>query len=221
MVVTRPQHRFTVDEYERLIEAGILATDLRVELIHGVIVQMSPIGGPHIACVNRANRSATRQLPDEYYVQIQGPIRMPEDGEPVPDLAIVRVGYDERRPPLPQDVLLLAEVSDTSLRYDRGTKLPLYAAAGIAEAWIFNLNARRLERYTDPAPGGYRTVAYAEAGQGLDSTVVPGLVFETDELFGPQEGRGERRPAGRDRRLRRAVARPVRRPPRAGGDDAG
>jgi Uma2 family endonuclease len=221
MVVRRPQHRFTVEEFERLIEADVFAPDLRVELIHGAIVEMSAIGGPHNACVNRTNRFASQRIASDYYVQVQGPIRLPEYGEPVPDLAIVRVGYDERRPPEAADVLLVVEVSDSTLRFDRGTKLPIYAAAGITEAWIFNLNARRLERYSEPGPDGYRAVAYAEASQRFESTVLPILVFVPDELFGPQESGGGRRSADRDRRLRRALARPVRRPPGAGGGSAG
>jgi Uma2 family endonuclease len=165
--------------------------------------------------------SPDRSTADDLYVQIQGPIRLPEDAEPVPDLAIVRVGYDERRPPLAEDVLLVGEVSDSSLVFDRRTKLPLYARAGIREAWIFNLNARRLERYVEPGLAGYQSVAYVEAGQRLKATVLPDLAFATDELFGPQEGRGERLPADRDRRVRRTLTRPVRRPPRPCGGSAG
>jgi Uma2 family endonuclease len=185
MSVPRPLHKFTVDDYERLIELGILGEDERVELIHGEIVEMSPIGARHIACVRESNRSCHRQLGDDVYIHIQSPIRLPGDGEPEPDVSLVRPGYDQRHPPLAQDTFLVIEVSDSSLEYDRTQKLPLYAAAGIPEAWIFNLIGNRIERHIDPGPDGYRTVAFAEAGQHLASTVLPELTFDAAELLGP------------------------------------
>ena len=184
MSVPRPHHRFTVDEYEQMIEVGILEEDDRVELIRGEIVEMSPIGGRHNDCLLLLNRWANRQVGDDVFVQIQGPIRLPEDGEPQPDLALIRATYERRKPPLATDVILVLEVADSSLEYDRSTKLPLYAEAGIPEAWLFNLVATRIERHTDPASGGYRTVAYAEFGQRLPSTVLPTLVFDARELLG-------------------------------------
>ena len=184
MSVPRPHHRFSVDDYEQMIEVGILREDDRVELIRGEIVEMSPIGGPHNACLNRLIRLSRRQLGDDVYLQIQGPIRLPDDGEPQPDFAVVQVGFDERRPPTTAFVLLVGEVADSSLEYDRNTKLPLYAAAGIPEAWLFNLVAYRIERHTDPGPSGYRTVVFAEAGQQLASTVLPDLTFDAAELLG-------------------------------------
>lgn len=185
MVVSQPRHLFSVDEYERMGEAGILGEDDRVELIHGEIVTMSPIGGPHVPCINRSTRALTRQIDgEEYFVQVQCPIRIPRmRSEPQPDLAIVRVGYDERRPPEASEVLLVIEVSDSTLAVDRAVKVPLYAAANIPEAWLFNLPAKRLERHTDPQPGGYRSVAYAERGQRLPSTVLPDVVFDADEIL--------------------------------------
>jgi len=185
MADPRPRYRFSVDDYERMGEVGILGEDDRVELIYGEIEYMSPIGGPHLTSVNRANRALTRQTDGaEYYVQVQGSIRIPDQrSEPQPDLAILRVGYNEWKPADAKDVVLVIEVSDTTLDYDRGVKLPLYAAAGIPEAWLFNLGAKRIERHTDPRADGYRTVAYAERGQRLASTMLPNLVFDTDELL--------------------------------------
>ncbi len=185
MADPRSKYLFSVDEYERMGEVGILGEDDRVELIYGEIEFMSPIGGPHVSCLNRSNRAVTRQIDgDTYFVQIQCPIRIPNKrSEPQPDLAIVRVGYDERRVPDASDVRLVVEVSDSSLEFDRSVKLPLYAAAGIPEAWLFNLGAKRIERHTDPQPDGYRSVAYAERGQRLASTVLPDVVFNADELL--------------------------------------
>ena len=145
---------------------------------------MSPIGGSHNMCLNRINRSAHRQVGDEVYVQIQGPIRLPDDSEPQSDVAIIRSGFDERRPPTTEYVILVGEVADSSLESDRSIKLPLYAQAGIPEAWRFNLVAYRIERHTEPGPDGYLTVAFAEAGQQLASTVLPDLAFDAAELLG-------------------------------------
>jgi Uma2 family endonuclease len=186
MAVSRPHHRFTVDEYERMGEVGILREDDRVELIRGEIVQMSPIGARHVACLRGANRACYRQLGDDVFIHVQDPIRLPQDGEPQPDLALVRPTYDQARVPSAGDVFLVVEVADPSLEYDRGVKLPLYAEAGIPEAWLFNLIANRIERHTDPGAGGYRTVVFAEEGQLLPSTVLPVLVFDASELLGLQ-----------------------------------
>lgn len=185
------RHLFTADEYQRMGEVGIFHEDDRVELIHGAIVEMSPIGGTHVVCVNRTTRAAMRQTKEtEFYVSVQNPIRIPNRrSEPQPDLAIVRVGYDEQKPPEASDVVIIVEVSDSTLDYDRSVKLPLYAAAGIPEAWLMNLVHARIERHTDPQPDGYRTIAYAERGQRLASTVLPDFTFDADELLGVNPAR--------------------------------
>ena len=184
MSISLDRYLFSVDDYERMGEVGILKEDPRVELIHGEIVQMSPMYGPHISCLNRLIRSATSQTNRDYYVQIQCPIRIPSlRSEPEPVLVILQATYDEGKVPEVPDILLVGEISDSTLETDRRVKLPLYAAAGIPEAWLFNLVAVRIERHTDPQPVGYRTVAYAESGQQLASTVLPDLVFDTDELI--------------------------------------
>lgn len=184
MALPRPHRKFTVEEYERLIEIGMLKEDEPIELIRGEIVEMSPIGVRHVASVRRTNRACHRQLGDRAFIHVQNPIRLPGDGEPQPDLVLVRPTHDEGELPTPSDVLLVIEVAESSLEYDRGVKLPLYAEAGIPEAWLFNLLANRIERHTDPGPDGYRTVAFAEPGQRLPSTVLPKLTFETDEVLG-------------------------------------
>jgi Uma2 family endonuclease len=186
MSVPRPHHRFTVDEYERMAEVGILGEDDRVELIWGEIVEMSPIGARHVACLRQTSRACHRQLGDDVFIHVQDPIRLLHDGEPQPDLSLIRVTYDQARVPAASDVYLVVEVADSSLEYDRSVKLPLYAASGIPEAWLFNLIANRLERHTDPAPGGYQIVAFAEGGQQLPSTVLPDLIFDASELLGLQ-----------------------------------
>jgi len=167
-----------------MFSLGILREDDRVELIRGEIVEMSPIGGRHIACVARSTSILARKTGPDVWVSAQSSIRLPLDGELQPDIVLLRSSYNGPTPPLPGDVLLVIEVAETSLEYDRNVKLPLYAEAGIAEAWLFDLIANRLERHTDPTSSGYQTVAIAEGGQQLTSTVLADLVFEANELLG-------------------------------------
>jgi Uma2 family endonuclease len=170
--------RLTVDEFEELGRRGVYGEDDRVELINGEVVAMSPVGGKHVEVLNLLTRVASRQVGDEYLVQVQSPIRISTDGEPMPDLAIVRDRPYGGQLPTEADTLLVIEVSDTTLRYDRTTKLPLYAAAGIPEAWIVNLRDHRIERFAEPRDGAYRQSVVAGLGQTLASLVVPALVVE-------------------------------------------
>jgi Uma2 family endonuclease len=135
--VTR--RRFTVHDYHRMGEAGILHEDDRVELIEGEIVEMAAIGTRHFSCVNGLTRLLVRGVGDEAIVSVQNPVRLDEHNEPQPDLTVLRVRDYRESLPVPEDVLLLIEVSDTTLRYDRGVKLPLYARAGIREVCILDL----------------------------------------------------------------------------------
>lgn len=187
MAITMPTYRFSVNEYERMVEAGVLDEDARVELIRGEIVAMSPIGGKHVSVVGLTDRSAQRQLGDDLLILVQSPIRLPEDGEPQPDLAIVRFAYYDPSPPSPADVYLVIEVSDSSLHHDRTIKMPLYAEAGIPEAWLFDIVADVIERHTEPIGGRYRQVATAGRGQRLASLVLPALTFAVDDVLGPAD----------------------------------
>ena len=179
--------RFTVEQYHQMGEAGILTEDHRVELIQGMVVEMSPIGAKHAACVNDVSHLLNRRAGDDVIVQVQNPIAAPNGSEPQPDIALLRRGYDRRTLPTPSDVLLVIEVSDSSVHYDRNIKLPLYAAAGIPEAWIFDLTGDRIERHTDPGPNGYRQITLAERGQSLPSTVLPAVVLSLDEVLPVEE----------------------------------
>src|SRR5262249_34195079 len=136
--VEAARRRFTREQYHRMAEAGILTSTDRVELIRGEIIQMSPLGRRHIAFVHNLTRLLVRRLGDRAIVSVQNPVALAEDTEPQPDLAVCRdraVPYKEREPHA-DDVVLLIEVADTSLQYDRSTKLRLYAAAGVPEYWL-------------------------------------------------------------------------------------
>jgi Uma2 family endonuclease len=176
--------RFTVHDYHRMGEAGILHEDDRVELIEGELVQMTAIGTRHFSCVNRLNRLFVMNVGDEAIVSVQNPVRLNEYNEPQPDLTVIRSRDYRESLPMPEDVLLLIEVSDTTLAYDRGVKLPLYAQAGIREAWIVDLADETIGRYTDPSEEGYRLADQIRRGQTLESDALPGPTPSVDEVLG-------------------------------------
>lgn len=155
------RHRFTVADYQRLGEVGILTEDDRVELIAGEIIAMTPIGPKHLRCINRLTHAAVQAVGDRASVSVQNPIRLANDSEPQPDLTVLRGRGEENTMPTAADVLLAIEVADTSLAYDRGVKLPLYAAAGIPESWLIDVAGEKIERHSEPGPAGYRSIAVA------------------------------------------------------------
>jgi Uma2 family endonuclease len=187
-VETKPREitrrRFTVHEYHRMAETGILHEDDRVELIEGEVVEMTPIGGRHFACVNELNWLLGRRLGDEVRLSVQNPVRLGERLEPQPDLAVIRARDYAGSLPGPEDVLLLIEVSDTSLSYDRNVKLPLYARSGIPEVFIVDLVNEAIERHTEPSEDGYRLVRRARRGETLRSEAVPALVLPVAAVLG-------------------------------------
>lgn len=176
--------RFTVHDYHRMGEAGILHEDDRVELIEGELVEMTAIGSRHFACVNGLNRLVMRAVDDDAIVSVQNPVRLNEYNEPQPDLTVIRPRDYRISLPVPDDVLLLIEVSDTTLAYDRNVKLPLYARAGIREVWIVNLPGETVERHTDPSSDGYRSVERPRRGETLESLALPGLSVAVDDVLG-------------------------------------
>lgn len=179
------RRRFTVHEYHRMAEAGILHEDDRVELIEGEIVEMSPIGGRHAKCVIELMRLLVPVVGEEARVSPQNPVRLGDYGEPQPDIAVLRISERYRAGELSEseDVLLLVEVSDTSLRYDREIKLPLYARAVVREVWIVDLANEAIERHTEPTGDGYRLTERARRGETLRSKALPELVVPVDALL--------------------------------------
>ena len=155
MAVEVSRRRFTADEYLAMGDAGILRDDDRVELIDGDIVAMTPIGRRHVAVVNRLTRLFVARLGDGAIVQPQGSLRLDFSTEPQPDLAVLRHRddfYETGSRPAPDDILLLIEVADTSLRYDLTTKAALYARHGIGEYWV----DRPEQRHRHPPSGAGR-----------------------------------------------------------------
>ena len=186
MSVRVAKHWFTVAEYNRMGETGILTEDDRVELIEGEIIEMSPIGRRHAACVGRLTNLFSRLLAERAIVWIQNPIVLNEYTEPQPDVALLRRREDfyERSLPTPDDVLLVIEVADTTLEYDRQIKLPLYARAGIREVWIISLLDEQVEVHAQPADGAYQDVRRFGRGEAINSADALSLTLGVDEMLG-------------------------------------
>ncbi len=178
--------RFTVDEYHRMAEAGILGEDDRVELLDGEIVQMSAIGPRHARCIDDITRLFVRRAGDTVIVRVQNPVTIDINGEPEPDLALL-----VRRPdrygdthPGPGDTLLVVEVADASLSYDRGRKVPAYARTGIPEVWIVDLTTDRIEVYREPHGETYTHREILTRGATLSPMRLPELSISVDEILG-------------------------------------
>jgi Uma2 family endonuclease len=177
---------FSVDEYYRMAEAGILTPDDRVELIDGEIIEMSPVGNRHIACVHRANTFFAQAFGQLAVVSNQTPLRLSKYTEPVPDVIVLKPVPDfyASRECRPDDVLFLVEVSDTTLRYDRNIKLPRYAAAGVVEVWIEDLANNLLLVFRNPAGKGFQTSLVLHPGDSITPLAFPEVTFKVDDLLG-------------------------------------
>ena len=149
----RFQSQITVEEYARMIEQGLLTAFDRVELIEGEIVDKMTQGNPHSMCILVLNELFRFRAPAEVVIGVQGPVWMPPDSVPEPDVFLIRREALQLRPrPHPEDITLLIEVCDTSLTWDRSVKVPLYARNGVPEVWLIDLNGQRLLRYLEPEP---------------------------------------------------------------------
>lgn len=175
---------FTVTEYYRMAEVGILTEDDRVELIEGEILDMGGIGVRHAACVDRILALLYGRVPGAV-LRVQGPVRLSERSEPQPDLALLRAREDRYTTahPGPQDVLLLIEVADSSVLYDRNRKVPLYARSGIPEVWLVDLMTNAVEVHAVPAAGAYSRVERFERGATVASIRLPELRVDAADLL--------------------------------------
>jgi Uma2 family endonuclease len=187
MTIQLAHRLFTVDEYYRMAEAGILHEDDRVELLEGEIVEMPPIGSHHASVVDRLTRIFSRAGDAiDATVRVQSPVRLGRTSEPVPDIALLRPRPDfyATAHPVPEDVLLVIEVADTSADSDRDVKLPLYARAGIAEVWIVDLNAGVVDVYTLPSTDGYAGRRSAGRGREVSPGALPQIAVAVSDILG-------------------------------------
>jgi Uma2 family endonuclease len=181
-VARRP---ITVAEYHRMGEVGILLPDDRVELIEGQLVAMSPIGCLHTGTSNMLNHLLVQAVRGKAIVSVQNPIRLDDYSEPEPDFALLRPRSDFYRTatPVPSDVLLLIEVADSSLKYDRSVKRALYARHGIPEFWLINLGARKVEVHREPIGEDYTSMEQFGPGKTLEPKSLPGVSIMTSAFF--------------------------------------
>ena len=185
MVAVQEKYRFTVEEYYRMGEAGILSHDVRVELVDGEIRRMPPIDPPHANIVDRLTVMLAARLAGVAHLRVQGPIHLDDYNEPQPDLTVMRFRDDySHRHPTPADVLLIIEVADTSLRYDRDEKMPRYGRAGVPESWLVDVQAGTITVFTEPHAGGYGQERVVTRGQEITSAAVEGLRLRVDEALG-------------------------------------
>jgi Uma2 family endonuclease len=178
------RHLFTASDYHKMVDVGIIKPNDRIELIRGQILKMSPIRSLHASIVDILNENLVLLLHRIANVRVQNPIRIGQYSEPEPDIAVVKHRKDRYRTrhPRPEDVLLLIEVADTSLQYDREIKLPLYAEAGIAECWIVNIPEKTVEIYRSPKNGEYQEKSIAHTADtaisiGVDFKIKVGDLF--------------------------------------------
>jgi len=178
-------HRLTVHDYHRMAEAGVLRPDARVELIEGEIIDMAPIGNHHQSIVDQLNRALVRAVGDRAIVRVQGSIRLSQWSEPGPDLALLAPRADFYRTEFASaaDALLVIEVSDTTLHYDRDRKVPLYGRHGVAEVWVVDVRAKTVLVYRSLRDGQYEQHTLLERPATLEVRALPGVVLDVAALF--------------------------------------
>jgi len=181
------RRRFTIEEYYRMAEVGILGPEDHVELIEGEIVEMSPIGPRHATCVNALTRRLLHAVGDRAVLSPRNPVRLPPDSEPQPDVVLLRppeARYWDHRAEL-ADAMLVVEASETSYRYDRHVKLSLYARAGVPEVWIVDLAHAVVEVFREPREAGYAFEQRVERGGMIAPAALPDATIAVTEILPP------------------------------------
>ena len=184
MAVEMIHYKLTADEYQRMIEAGIIAEGAPVELIEGELIQMAAFSGEHLLRIGDLTRLLILATEPPLFVIPQGSIRLDNRSEPEPDFTVLRsrpVG--KRTPPPADDVILVIEVSDTSLMYDLNVKAPLYARASIPEYWVVDLTARRILRHREPRDGRYKVIEEFAGEDQIVSLTEPAITISVEDIF--------------------------------------
>ncbi len=185
---THPRRRLlTVAEYHRMAEAGIFGPDERVELLEGEIVEVAAMGSRHLSCIGRLTTLFKPVTGEQAVLLVRCPVVATDNSEPEPDLMLLRLrpDYYAAAKPAGKDVLLVIEISDTSLAHDGNTKLPIYAAAQIPEAWLVALPRERIEVHSRPIDGEYREIRLYARGDTLTPLAFPDLHLRVDDVLGP------------------------------------
>jgi Uma2 family endonuclease len=181
------RRRFTLEEYHRMGEVGIFREGERLELIEGEIVEMSPIGRVHAGTVDRIATAFWKRLGDRAGVRVQGPVAFTDlvsEVQPDVTLLVPRPDFYASGHPGAANVILAVEVMDTTVPYDRGVKLRLYARAGVAEVWLVNVNTRRIEGHRGPGPQGYGESRVFQIEESITIQAFPDVPFTVRDLLG-------------------------------------
>lgn len=180
-----PKYPLSVHHFHKMIDLEILYEDEPIELIEGELITMAPIGPAHSAKVRRLNRVLSNAVKDFAIVDVQNPVTLGEYSEPQPDLTLLRMSEDyyETENPKAEDVLLLIEIADSSLRSDKHLKIPLYARHGIVEIWLFDVNKKRTEVYLQPSEDGYRQILYPDFNASLSPCMLPEIAIPLKEIW--------------------------------------
>ena len=188
MAVALSRRRFTVHDYHRMGEAGILSPTDRVELLDGEIVSKMAIGPRHGASVDRANRALTTTVGTSAIVRVQGAVRLDLFNEPEPDIVLLRPRDDfyASAHPGPADIFLIIEVAESSIDIDRSIKMRIYARAGVSEYWLVDLNEDVVNVHADPSNGVYRVETACRRGQSIAPRLLPSCAISTIDLLGAQ-----------------------------------
>lgn len=186
MSVQLLRRKFTVQQYQKMGESGIFTENDRLELIRGEIVEMSPIGIQHATCVRRLDTILLTTLGDRVLVDTQNPIQLDETSQPQPDVALLkpRADFYASGHPQPEDIFLLVEVADTTVKYDREVKIPLYAEQGIIEVWLVDINGESVEVYREPTLDGYQSIRKFGQGETLSILAFPEEAIAVNEILG-------------------------------------
>lgn len=185
-VVAAPTYEFSVDEYQRLLEAGIFGEDDRIELLNGNLIVMSPIGVRHATAVRRINKLFHRRYGHACDIDVQNPAIIDRKSEPQPDVLLLRPGMSEKTAkPVPEDILLIFEVADSSFIFDRSDKHEAYARSGIGEYWLLDLNENRLHVFRQPAGGTYGIESVVESSGSISPLAFPDLPVFVHQMLPP------------------------------------
>jgi Uma2 family endonuclease len=177
--------RFTVDDYYKMIELGMLKDYEKAEIIEGELIKKMTVGDRHAAVVDFLTKIFIKNVSDDILVRVQNPVRISDFDEPEPDIALADLTkFNGKRHPRPPEILLLIEVSDSTVKYDRDKKIPLYAEAGIPEVWIVNLPNEIVEVHSNPKVGLYQIVKIFNPGEKIQSGALPDLSLSVDEILG-------------------------------------
>ncbi|HEX5164609.1 MAG TPA: Uma2 family endonuclease [Thermomicrobiales bacterium] len=185
MVAVPTRHKFTVDELKQFVAAGVLSEDDRVELIEGDLIDMSPINEPHEDAIDMFNDHLVDQIGRTARVRFGSPVRLSDLSIVQPDMSVVRRQRYLSSHPRPDDVLLLIEVSDTTLSFDLRTKVPLYARSGVPEVWVVDVNASVIHRFLRPEGSIYQITEQLRAGDTLTIEALPNVSLAVADIFDP------------------------------------